>query len=168
MTKLKYLLNIILLFSFVGCTKTCSTREREAMTPEQVVQKYLDISFSMNTIDDRAKLVNLTIGPLREQLETVPDISIAEAFVDKRYLLEEYELVERRDRTPRETEITYRLVYKNLENGTVSPANAPKIETNNTVSVIRYKGAWAIRDVIGKQTSIDFPLESGSVVTPSK
>ena len=77
------------------------------MTPEQVVQKYLDISFSMNTVDDRAKLVNLTIGPLREQLETVPDISIAEAFVDKRYLLEEYELIERRDRTPRETEITY-------------------------------------------------------------
>jgi len=167
-TKLKYLLNIILLLSFVSCTKTCSTREREAMTPEQVVQKYLDISFSMNTVDDRAKLVNLTIGPLREQLETVPDISIAEAFVDKRYLLEEYELIERRDRTPRETEITYRLVYKNLENGTVSPANAAKIETNNTVSVIRYKGAWAIRDVIGKQTTIDFPLEGGSVVTPSK
>ena len=43
--------------------------------------------------------------------------------------LEEYELVERRDRTPRETEITYRLVYKNLENGKVAPSKAVKIET---------------------------------------
>ena len=68
-TKLKYLLNIILLLSFVGCTKTCATKKREAMSPEQVVQSYLDISFSMNDISDRAKLINLTIGPLREQLE---------------------------------------------------------------------------------------------------
>ena len=94
------------------------------MTPEQVVQKYLDISFSMNSIDDRAKLINLTIGPLREQLETVSDENIEEAFVNKRYSFEEYELVERRDRTPRETEITYRLVIKILRVERVAPSKA--------------------------------------------
>ena len=51
---------------------------------------------------------------------------------------------------------------------TIAPSKAATVETQNTVSVIRYKGAWAIRDVIGKQTSIDFPLDSGSEVTPEK
>jgi hypothetical protein len=139
------------------------------MTPEEVVQTYLDFSLNMTSLDQKPALLNLTTGNLRDALEQASDEVITSAFINKNYHLESYSVVERRDRTPRETEITFLLTYRDLGEGRQLAADeAPQVKTENTVSVVRYKGAWAIRDVLGKSTTIDFPLSQGSEIRPTE
>ncbi|MFW7379447.1 MAG: hypothetical protein ACOH5I_11610 [Oligoflexus sp.] len=152
----------------IGCTGMCS-KSRQDMPPEEVVQTYLDISLNMSSLEQKPVLINLTTGNLRDALEQASDDVFTSAFITQNYHLESYSVVERRDRTPRETEITFLLTYRNLgPERELKPEDAPQIKTENTVSVVRYKGAWAIRDVLGKNTTIDFPLSQGSVITPGE
>lgn len=150
------------LFSFlflIGCTKMCGAG-RDDLTPEQVVQLYLDISLNMTKVEQKKDLILLTTGNLKDALVQAPDDVITQAFIKQNFKLERYSVVERRDRTPRETEITFSLVYLNLgPDKKMDPATAPKTTTENTLSVVKEGGAWFIRDVIGKKTSIDFLLD---------
>lgn len=158
---------MMILITATGCTSLCS-RDRKDLSPEEVVQSYLDISLNMKEIDQKAKLINLTTGNLREAIEQASDDLFTEAFIKQNYHLESYSVVERRDRTPRETEITFLVVYRDLgPERKLKPDEAAQISTENTVSVVKYKGAWAIQDVLGKSTTIDFPLIQASEIRPS-
>ncbi len=161
--KIKLLLLANLLF-LAGCSQMCSPNRKD-MTPEEVVQRYLDISLNMTDIGEREYLINLTTGTLRDALEQATDETLQNAFINQNFHLEGYSVVERRDRTPRETEITFLLTYRNLgPERQLKPEEAPQISTENTVAVVKYKGAWAIRDVIGKTTTIDFPIEQAEEI----
>jgi hypothetical protein len=138
------------------------------MTPEQVVEAYLDTSLNMTSIKQKELLLNLTTGNLNSAISASSDEVIEKAFINKNYQLDRYSIVERRDRTPRETEIVFELVYRNLgDKREVAPDSAPKITTENTVSVVKEKGLWLIRDVIGKKTEIDFPMKDAQEVKPT-
>ena len=71
--------------------------------------------------------------------------------------------MQRRDRTPRETEITFLLVYKETRKGEKA-SEAPTVSTENTVAVIKEKEMWRVRDVVGAQTTFDFPLSAASLI----
>jgi hypothetical protein len=140
--------------------------DRRDMTPEQVVEAYLDIALNMTDVDQRDLLLEYTTGNLRESIEQASDEVIKEAYVDRKYELENYSVVERRDRTPRETEITFQIEFKDLGTAEESdPATAPKVTTENTVSVVKKDQIWLIRDVLGNKTSIDFPVSKDSQIT---
>ncbi len=160
---------LILCFMLLtGCDMMCS-KDRTEMTPEEVVEAYLDLSLNMRNIEQKQYLINLTTGSLRGAIEKASDETIRKAFLNRYYHLEAYSVVERRDRTPRETEITFVLTYRDLgPAGEIKPQDAPQVLTENTVSVVRLKGAWAIRDVLGKRTTIDFPTSQGAVVQPTQ
>lgn len=154
-----YLAPILSFLFLVGCTKMCEPG-REDLTPEQVVQLYLDISLNMTKVEQKKDLIMLTTGNLKDALVQAPDDVINQAFIKQNYKLERYSVIERRDRTPRETEITFSLVYLSLgPDRKADPATAPKTTTENTLSVVKEDNAWYIRDVLGKKTSIDFLLD---------
>lgn len=156
------------LFLVVGCSGMCS-KSRSEFTPEEVVQSYLDLSLNMQSLDEKIAIINLTTGNLREALEQTSDEVFMDAFIKKNYKLQSYSIVERRDRTPRETEITFLLTYKNLgEEREIAEEDAAEIKTENTVSVVRTRGAWAIQDVLGKKTTIDFPISKPTEIGPDK
>ncbi|NRA63750.1 MAG: hypothetical protein HRU19_04660 [Pseudobacteriovorax sp.] len=162
-TKIKVILCFLLI---TGCSSMCS-KGRKDLTPEEVVQSYLDLSLNMTNIDQKPYLVNLTTGTLKNALLSANDETMTNAFLKKHYHLEAYAVVERRDRTPRETEVTFVLTYRDLgEEGKLKPEEAPQVSTENTVAVVKEKGAWAIRDVLGKSTTIDFPVQQGAIVKP--
>lgn len=168
MTKLKIYSKVLLAIVFLaGCNNMCE-KSRVDLSPEEVVQAYLDISLNMTELEDKARLLNLTTGNLQSAIEQASDETIRNAFIAKRYHLEAYSVVERRDRTPRETEITFVITYRDLgKDPEANPAESPQVSTENTVSVIKFKGAWAIRDVLGKNTTIDFPTKQGAIVKAS-
>src|SRR5688572_19576248 len=93
--------------ALVGCTWICSGSKRKDLSPEQVVEAYLDMALNMKDVAERDKLVQFTTGALKAAIEAAPPETIRAAYVDRRYNLENYSVVERRDRTPRETEITF-------------------------------------------------------------
>ena len=144
-----------------GCTRFCGLSHKD-MTPEQVVESYLNVAFNMKDAGEREKLAALTTGKLRQAIDSAQEDVIKAAYIDRRYAIKSYSVIERRDRTPRETEITFRLVYNDLGSATVPVATdaAATVTTDNTVNVIREQGSWYIRDVVGSKTAIDFPLSA--------
>ena len=165
-TSINYTLTFCFMF-LASCSKMCGT-SRSDMSPEQVVEAYLDTSLNMNDIKEKQRLLSLTTGNLQNALASASNEIIEQAFINKHYQLERYSVVERRDRTPRETEITFELVYRNLGEKRSTPTDeSPKITTENTVSVIKEKGLWRIRDVLGKKTEIDFPVREAEKITPT-
>jgi len=149
--------NIIFSAIFLtGCTQMCGT-SRSEMSAEKTVEAYLDIALNMSSLDEKEELIDFTTGNLRAALAGADDAAIQKAYIDKKYDLKRYSLVERRDRTPRETEITYELSYKELDQS-AKAEEAPLVTTENTVAVIKMKGLWYIRDVLGNKTSIEFPV----------
>lgn len=160
--------NLVFMFLFVsGCTSMCH-HSREEMTPEQVVEAYLDVALNMQDLTQREALLDYTTGNLREAIANASDDMIKQAYIDKNYKLENYSVVERRDRTPRETEITFILTYRDLgESDKTAVQDAVQIKTENTVSVVNQKQRWLIRDVLGKKSSFDFPLAQGAEIKAS-
>ena len=130
------------------------------MSPEQVVESYLNIALNMTEVSQRDELIVYTVGALREAIEGADKSVIKQNFIDRHYNLKRFTLVERRDITPREVEITFQLEYNELEKKDSKPDESALVKTENTVSVIRKQGYWFIRDVIGAKTSIDFALTS--------
>ena len=151
-----------------GCTGMCST-SRKDMTPEQVVEAYLDTALNMTEVNQRQLLAEYTTGNLKSALDSATPEQIRQAYVDRRYEIRTYSVVERRDRTPRETEITFQLTYKDLgiDPKTVAAEEAATVTTENTVSVVKEDGLWLVRDVMGNKTSIDFPVSEDSRITAS-
>lgn len=152
-------------FLLVGCTSMCSG-SRKDMTAEEVVEAYLDIALNLTDVEQREYLLEYTTGNLRNAIEEASDEIIKTAYVQRKYTLNRYTVVERRDRTPRETEITFELEYLDFGvDPNLTADTAPKVVTENTVSVIKEKGAWYIRDVLGNKTSIDFPVSEAAKIT---
>jgi hypothetical protein len=155
----------MLCVALAGCTKFCGLSHKD-MTPEQVVETYLNVAFNMRDPGEREKLATLTTGKLRQAIDSAPEEIIKAAYVDRRYTIKSYSVIERRDRTPRETEITFRLMYTDLGSATtpVAADAAATVTTDNTVNVVRDKGTWYIRDVVGSKTAIDFPLSADNKI----
>lgn len=148
-----------------GCTRFCSGSARKDLTPEQVVEAYLDVALNMKNVDEREKLLQYTTGNLKSAITAATPETIKAAYVDRRYSLLNYSVVERRDRTPREIEVTFQLSYKEFGADGKAGQDAAKVTTENTVSVIREQGMWYIRDVLGNKTAIDFPVSEESKIT---
>ena len=96
-----------------GCTSMCGVK-RASMSPEQVVEAYLQVALNMKDVSERDHLMEFTTGNLKHAIESASPETIKTAYVDRRYNLLNYSVVERRDRTPRETEITFQLTYNDL------------------------------------------------------
>lgn len=145
-----------------GCTNMCATSHKE-MTAEEVVEAYLDAAFNIQNVDDIGILIKYTSGNLKQALESADAKTVELVFINKKYNLNRFSVIERRDRTPREVEVTYELAYNELNDESSKDA---LVLTENTLNLVKQKGAWFITDVIGGQTSIDFQV--ASEITPEK
>ncbi len=157
---------IVLALIITGCTRFCGLSHSD-MNPEQVVEAYLNIALNMASVSERSALMEFTTGNLKNAIAQASDETIKAAYIDRKYKIESYSVVERRDRTPRETEITFRLSYKDF--GATEPkpgaeTTAPQVITENTVSVVRENKLWLIKDVMGNRTSVDFPVAPESQI----
>ena len=154
------------LVSFTGCVRSCGN-QRSSMPPEKVVEAYLNTALNMQNLEQREELLQYTTGRLKDAIVSASDDVITNAYINRHYELQSYDVVERRDKTPRETEITFKLKYKDLGIAEKRPADtssAPTVQTENSVALIKEKGAWFIRDVIGAKTRIDFPVSGDSEI----
>jgi hypothetical protein len=148
----------------VGCTGVCN-KSRESMDPEEVVEAYLDIALNFRDLSQKDDLMEYATGELEASLAEAPNDVITETYINKTYDLKNFSIVERRDRTPRETEITFQLAYQEGSPSELVDGSA-LITTENTVFVVKDKNRWSIREVVGNRTSFDFPVSALSRVTP--
>lgn len=151
---------------WVSCENSCNPFAAETLSPDQVVESYLNIAFNMTDVSEKKQLLAITTGSLKAALSAASDETIEAAYIKRRYNLKSYSVIQRRDRTPRETEITFQLTYKDL--GQVqdnnAPDQAPTVTTENTVALIKEKGVWYIKEVLGNKTTIDFPVSEAAQI----
>lgn len=162
------LLATLTIITMTGCVKSCGHKGPEDLSPEEVVEQYLEIALNMTSIDQKKALLFFTTGPLNAAIRGTDDETIRTSYLEKNYALDRYTVVERKDRTPRETEITFELAYRDLGDKSVKLEDAVSITTENTVSVVRSDGRWMIQDVLNKKSSFDFPTSQASVITPNR
>lgn len=160
----KKFFSLLMVMILAGCQQMCSG-DRMAMTPEEVVETYLTQSLNMEQPSDKDILLALTTGNLNAAIRSASDDYLKKAFIEREYEVKHFSIMERRDRTPRETEITFTLAFQTPQKG-LSAKALPTTNTENTVALIKEKGAWWIRDVVGKKTTIDFPVNDADVIRP--
>src|SRR4051812_9055175 len=103
---------ILLCLALVGCTRSCTTRSE--MTAEDVVEAYLNVALNMEKVEQKKLLLEYATGPLKDAIAGATDETFKKAYLDRRYQLQRFALVSRKDNTPRETEISFHLTYKEL------------------------------------------------------
>lgn len=153
---------ICLLLLVASCEKQCTGSGE--IPAEKVVEIYLNIALNMEKVEQKNDLMHYTTGELKDALADASDETIIKAYIEKRYKINSFALVGRKDRTPAETEITYKLQYKELPEGSVDESLAVSVDTENTVVLVRENSRWLIREVVGNNTSFDFPVNSNSMV----
>lgn len=162
--KLNFFLFTLLL---TGCASMCKP-SRKNMTPEEVVEVYLNTTLNMSRISEVNQLVALTTGNLKNVLEATSDEVFQKVFINRSYKLISFSITDRHDKTPREVEITYELKYNQFDKSqNITEENAATTSTEHTLSLIKKEGVWYIHDLLGSQASIDFPVTDESKITPT-
>ncbi len=153
---------IVTVFSAMGCVQTCESK-RLKMSPDKVVEEYLDTAFGMTDMGQKELLLSYTTGKLRNALKSATDEKFEEAFLKRKFKLESYSIVERTDISPNDVAIVFQLKYRNNFDKQEGADESPLVTTENTVRVVRKKQkVWFVEDVLSADTTIDFPL--GSIV----
>lgn len=154
-----------LFFLATGCFRSCSRPIRSEMTAEQVVEAYLNAAFSMKSIEDKEKLLAYATGDLESAIAGSTDETIRKAYLDRRYTLQSFSTMGRRDRTPHEAEVTFQLIYRELPESSTNEKEAALVTTVNTVALEKAPDGWRIRSVVGAKSTFDFPTSPDSRVT---
>lgn len=171
---MKYVVMTSIFILIAGCNRGCSKSHND-MTPEEVVEAYLDTSLNIRSLDEKDNILQYTTGALRKSIAQATDDDFRTSYINRKILLDAYAVVQSKKRTLRETEITYELRFRNLlEQGPdgklvdIKPEEAAVITSENTVSVVREDRLWLIKDVLGNQTSMEFPLIDTFTVRPNE
>lgn len=152
---------VLLFISTTACVTWCET-SRKDMTAVQVLERYIEVSTSMDSLDQRETLLSYTSGALRAALEGATDEAIKKSFIDRKFDLDSFSIVSQRDRTPRETEITFHISYHEYEN-LQKGDEPPLVSTKNTVTLFKEDEIWSITDVVGSEdTEIHFGVTTDS------
>lgn len=147
-----------------ACTQKCS-KAHEDMTAEEVVQAYLDLAFNIQDISQKETLIEFTRGNLQAALAGANEETFTEAYISRKYKVKNFSIMDRRDRTPRETEITFQLTYLDFPENPKEADSSAEVTTQNTVSLIKEKEKWYLREVVGSETTFDFPISEFSKIT---
>lgn len=152
---------LLLATVMTACFAWCKP-ERESMTAVQVLKRYVEVSTSMTDLEQRETLLAYTGGALRAALEGATDEEITQDFIARKFDLDSFAIVTRRDRTPREVEITFRISYYDRKD--LAPEDEPPlVATTNTVTLFKENNMWSITDVIGHEdTEIHFGVTTDS------
>lgn len=157
---------ILLFLAVSACTPMCQKRH-EDMSSEEVLKKYLDIAFNMNNLNQKDELLNYTTGELKSALAGADSETIKAAYLDKKFQLLSFAIVQREDFTPRESKITYLLKFRETTTNPPDFSQAPLITNENTVTMIREDNKWLINQVVGSESTFDFPLmDDGKIKNP--
>lgn len=145
-----------MIFILTGCVKMCSVT-RDDMSPQQVVEAYLEIAFNMEKVDQRRILLDYTTGDLEASISMASLTMIEELYIKPQYKIENLYIAEPQYRTPVECEVSYTLTYKELMD-LEGLTDKTVTTTQNIVSLVQLKEKWYIQGVIDKKSSVEFPL----------
>lgn len=104
-----------------GCTKGLNNK-----TPEGALESYIGAAFSVKGIEDKQKLLNLSAGEAKEQLEAMSDEKFQASFGKDTIKLVSLSMKDRRSEKDGGVSLVYELTYKQ-GSGDTGPVTHKKI-----------------------------------------
>lgn len=127
-----------------GCTGGgCS---RLDIPPEEQLQSYIERAVNVTLPEDRERIVELTADPLKSALTNLSASDFKKAYIDTKFEVQTFEVLQRADTGEKECEIDFRIVYRSWLPGE-NPERAPLVDTRNR-AIMQYEyGRWALANV---------------------
>jgi hypothetical protein len=120
---------------FSGCTKNSND------TPEKVLDSYIQIGLNAQKDSDREKMLSLTTGEAKEELEKMSPVEFKSVFLDKKLKFIGYKTKDLRQENSGEISLIYELSYEEKD------AAGAAIVTNRKIAYFSKadNGEWKIK-----------------------
>ncbi len=137
---------LIVALTAIGCSRSV-----ENFSPKSVLEKYIQLSFNVRSLDDRQKLVEFLSGDTKTRLIAWSDEQFLKAFVESTRQFRRLRILETKKTSEAETLITYELSFD--ERNKSGPS---RVVQKKLCVVVKEGSDWKIREVKSIRESIEY------------
>ena len=142
----------LLLFIWIGFA-ACTSKTGD-QTPVKTLESYVQASFNVNGIEDKARMEDMLIGDTKQRLQVWSDEQFLKAFVETKKKFGTLKILENRKVNDQEVALTYELSFREGEK-----EKEAKITQRKLCMMVLVDGAWKIREVRSQRESIEYLSE---------
>lgn len=152
--RLKLALILLTLFSSGVTLWTGCTSRLEDQTPVKTLESYINLSFNVKEVQDKAKMVELLTGDTKQRLSVWSDEQFLKAFVETKKKFGTLRVLENKKVTDQEVALTYELSFREGEKDKLAQITQRKLCT-----LVYLDGGWKIKEVRSQRESIEYLSE---------
>ena len=145
-SKFKVMVALLLL---AGCTSKMGDQ-----TPAKALESYIEASFNVKDIQDKAKMENLLTGDTKQRLSVWSDEQFLKAFVETKKKFGTLKILENKKVNDQEVVLTYELSFREGEKEKLAQITQRKLCT-----MVLMDGGWKIKEVRSQRESIEYLSE---------
>lgn len=137
-----------------GCSGGCW---RQDVPPENQLHTYITRAVNASVPDDRDGIIELTADPLRAALANLSPTDFKKAYLDTKFEVQTFEILQRQDLSEKEIHMDFRIVYRSWTAGEV-PDRVPTVDTRNR-AILKYEfGRWALANVESLESNFHWEI----------
>ncbi len=130
------------------------TPKVEDQTPAKTLESYIEASFNVKGIEDKAKMENLLTGDTKQRLSVWSDEQFLKAFVETKKKFGSLRILENKKVNDQEVALTYELSFREGEKDKLAQITQRKLCT-----MVFLDGGWRIKEVRSQRESIEYLSE---------
>ena len=146
---MQHKLGLVLILLMAGCTAKV-----EDQTPAKTLESYIQTSFNVKEIQDKAKMENLLTGDTKQRLSVWSDEQFLKAFVETKKKFGTLKILENKKVSDQEVLLTYELSFREGEKDKLAQITQRKLCT-----LVFLDGGWKIKEVRSQRESIEYLSE---------
>ena len=151
--KFKWVKIFVFCIVLSGLSSAC-TNKVDDQTPAKTLESYIQASFNVQGIQDKAKMENLLTGDTKQRLSVWSDEQFLKAFVETKKKFGTLKILENKEVNDQEVALTYELSFREGEKDKLAQITQRKLCT-----MVFLDGGWKIKEVRSQRESIEYLSE---------
>ena len=147
-------IKIILLLSLILSMFSCTESTRDLKDPQDVLAEYVSRTFSSASISDKQRLLDLTEGEVKKNLESMTEGNFRKYFIESKRNFVSLKVLDKRDISSSERSFTYELTYLDKTHD-----NETKIINKKICNFKKIDKLWKIVEVKNIKTFMETTKE---------
>ena len=123
-------------------------------SPTKTLESYVEASFNIKGIDDKAKLEGLLVGDTRQRLLAWSNDQFLKAFVETKKKFTSLRVLDQKKISDQEYVLTYELSFKEGEGD-----RAAQVTQRKLCTLVKVNEGWKIKEVRSQRESIEYLSE---------
>jgi len=133
---------------------TACTSKLDDQTPVKTLETYVQASFNVKGVDDKAMMESLLTGDTKQRLVVWSEEQFLKAFVETKKKFGSLKILENKKVSDQEVALTYELSYREGEK-----EKEAKITQRKLCTLVKVEGGWKIKEVRSQRESIEYLSE---------